>query len=239
MVDGHCATDAETVYVQNTSNCTNTTAGGSSTTPFCLAQAGISSAKTNNKPLVVMIGTLAAGFNVSTTVVLTVVGKSAVITPGAGSDAITITAGEIYLRNLTVQGSTTLATGMGINATAGTTLHIDSCAVINNPGGGILLNGAAFSINNTTVTGNGPGTSPVGASYGGIRVEALPASGSATLDLVTIQNNKQVGLSCSGAITGIGVLANGNVGGVDIGSTCAITACTPASTTCGVQSQPQ
>jgi hypothetical protein len=120
---------------------------------------------------------------------------------------------------------------------------MDTCAVIDNPGGGILLNGAAFDIKNTTVTGNGPGTSPVsGAAYGGIRIDTLPASGPTALNLLTIQNNKQVGLSCPGSGAGAGpitaVLASGNAGG-DIGPTCGFTSCgSDGGATCGAQSVP-
>jgi len=249
MADGHCATDAETVYVGPVGSTCSDANAGTAQAPVCSSQAGVGLATQtgSSKSVVLVRGTLAAGSTLITaSSPLTIVGKSsAVLTPTTvGSVGITVTSGEIYLRNLTVQGTASPATGMGINAISGTTLHMDTCAVINNPGGGILFNGAAFDIKNTTITGNGPGTAPAGASYGGIRVEALPAGGPTTLDLVTIQNNKQVGLSCSGAITGIGVLASGNnnnsTSATDqIGSTCAITACTPASTTCGVQSQPQ
>jgi hypothetical protein len=160
-------------------------------------------------------------------------------TAALGGDCITITGGEIYLRNLTIQGSSSPATGMGINATSGTTLHMDTCAVINNPGGGILLNGAAFDIKNTTVTGNGVGTTG-STTWGGIFVQSLPASGSAILTLASIKNNTSggTGLACVGAIQGTGVLASGNTP-VDITPSCNITACTLASTTCGAQSQPQ
>jgi hypothetical protein len=116
---------------------------------------------------------------------------------------------------------------------------MDTCAVLNNPGGGILLNGAAFEIKNVSINGNGPGQTTGGNPWGGIRVDALPASGSTTLNLVTINSNNQIGLSCAGGITGTGVLATGSVGGIDVSNVCSVTACSSASTTCGVQSQPQ
>jgi hypothetical protein len=160
------------------------------------------------------------------------VGKNSIITPAALSDGIGITAGEIYLRNLTVQGSTSLQTVIGINAGTGggsaVILHMDSCAVINNPGGGILLNGTAFDIKNTTVTGNGAGLTS-GYTWGGILVQNLPPVGSVTsLNLVTIKANNALGLDCTGTIQiqGTGVLATGNTT-ADI-SGCGFTSCTPA-----------
>ncbi len=251
MTDGHCAADLETVYVGTSGNttCSDTTGTGGVSAPVCSAQNGVTIAKTGSKSVVLVRGALTpppAGFTttIAISAPLTIVGRAgAVLTAAAGADAITITSGDITLRNLTIQGNATPATGIGITAqpTPGSTvtLHMDTCAVTNNPGGGILLNGAAFDIQNTTVTDNGPGTSGVGASYGGIRIESLPATGPTNLSLVTIQNNKQVGLSCSALIAGAGVLASGNVGGIDINTTCNVTACTPASTTCGAQSTPQ
>jgi hypothetical protein len=242
--DGHCATDAETVYVQNVTGCSaGGTGGGTAATPYCLAQPGIASAKSNGKSLVVITGALVAG---STTIAasspLTIVGKSsAIINPASGGDGIDITSGEIYLRNLTVQGSSSLATGIGINATPGTgstvTLHMDTCAVTGNPGGGILLNGAAFDIKNATISGNGPNGS---FSWGGIFVQSLPTSGPTTLNLVSITANPASGLSCAGAIQGTGVLATGNTS-VQIATGCSITtgACTVSSSTCGAQATPK
>jgi hypothetical protein len=233
-IDGHCASDAETVYVQNSTDCSNTAAGGTAAAPFCAAQAGIGAAKSSGKPLVVITGTLAAlSTTLSLTAPLTIVGKSsATLTPTTGGDGIDITSGTVYLRNLTVQGAA--SDGIGINATPGVTLHMTGCAVTDNPGGGILLNGAAFDIANTTVTGNGPGNFGGLTTWGGILVNAPPSAGPATLDLVTIQDNNAAGVSCSGAITGSGVLATGNLS-TQVTPSCSFTACTSASTTCGAQ----
>jgi hypothetical protein len=241
MTDGHCATDTETVYVGTigTAICSDTASNaGSAQTPYCTDQIGISSAKSKAKPLVVMTGSLTGSFTVSPTVPLTVVGKAAVITPTAFTDGVTVTSGEIYLRNLTVQGSASTSTGIGISAGVGVTLHMDTCLVKNNPSGGILLNGASFDIKNTTITGNGPNNA--GASWGGVYVQSLPAGGSTNLDLVTVQGNVGGGLSCTGGIQGIGVLSTGNTSTTtQISTLCAVTACTTTSTTCGAQSLPQ
>jgi hypothetical protein len=250
-IDGHCAADAETVYVQNVAGtCVDSgTGAGSAATPFCTARYAVTTAiSTSGKDLVVMKGTL-ADFGIATpSKTLTVVGQTATITPGgAGADGIDITSGTVYLRNLTVQGVTTAGsqTGVGINAqpTPGSTvtLFMSGCKVTSNPGGGILLNGAAFDIENTTVTGNGPGTFNGLTSWGGVLINNPPASGPMTLNLVTVQNNNGGGVSCSGAITGTGVWATGNTNTVNqIGATCGFTSCSTsdASATCGAQSTP-
>lgn len=240
-IDGHCATDAETIYVQNVTGCSNSATSGTSAVPFCDATIGVNAAvSTNGKILAVLAGALSS-FSVSAPAKpLTIVGKAAMVTPAAFSDGITITAGEVYLRGITVQGSTIAQTKAGINAGTGVTLHMDTCSIINNPGGGILLNGAAFDIENTTVTGNGPGTFS-GLPWGGVLMQNIPASGPTTLNLVTVQNNNGGGVACSGAITGTGVLATGNTNTVSqIGASCGFTSCSAsaASATCGAQSTP-
>jgi hypothetical protein len=239
-IDGHCAVDSETVYVGTigTATCSDTVTGaGSAATPFCSLQKGVNNAKANSKGVVAVTGTLAQGSaTLSPASPLTIVGKStATITPDTASDGITITSGTVYLRSITVQGVTTTGsqTGIGINATSGATLYMSGCKVTNNPGGGVLLNGSAFDIENTTVTGNGPGQLGV-ATWGGILVNSLPASGPTTLNLVTIQNNNPVGISCSGTTSGTGVLATSNLS-TQITSSCGFTSCISASTTCGAQ----
>jgi hypothetical protein len=241
MVDGHCATDSEAIYVgtSGTSTCSDTTGTGSSSAPECSLQAGVTLAKTGSKSVVIVRGTLAApSIGVATTIAvsgsLTIIGKnSAVIVAASGADGIDITSGTVYLRNLTVQGAT--STGMGIKASPDTgstvALYVNGCKIANNPGGGILLNGAAFDIENSTITGNGPGTLGV-ATWGGVLINALPASGPTTLNLVTAQNNNPVGISCSGSVTGTGVLATSNLS-TQITPSCGFSSCASASATCG------
>jgi hypothetical protein len=109
---------------------------------------------------------------------------------------------------------------------------LDSVTVDSCQKGGIFLGGAAFDIRNTTVTNNGPGQAGATA-WGGIIVNALPSTGPAQLALVTIASNKQVGIACNQAITGTGVLATANVGGIEVGTTCNIMPCMTPSSTCG------
>jgi hypothetical protein len=244
--DGHCATDAETIYVGTLGSATcNESNAGTAQSPVCSLQNGVGLARSGStKPVVAIRGTLAAGStNIAVTAPLTIVGKnSAVLTPAAtGADVIDITSGEIYLRNLSIQGTASPKTGMGINAspTSGNavTLHMRDCRVTSNPGGGVFLNGAAFDIENSMITGNGAGQTTGGLVWGGIRVDSLPSSGPTILGLVTVQNNNAVGISCSGTITGTGVLASGNTS-ADIANSCGFTSCTPAldgGTGCGAQ----
>jgi hypothetical protein len=190
---------------------------------------------TSGKDLVVLTGAL-ADFSIAVpSKVLTVAGKSAVLTPAAFANGIDITSGTVYLRNITIQGAT--STGIGINAAppggSTVTLYLSGCKVTNNAGGGILLNGAAFDIENTTVTGNGPGNFGGLTTWGGVLVNTPPTGGPAILNLVTVQSNNPVGISCSGTITGTGVLATGNLS-TQITPSCGFTSCA-AGTGCGAQ----
>lgn len=99
-------------------------------------------------------------------------------------------------------------------------------------GGGILLGGAAFDIENTTVTNNGPGQQ---GTSGGIIISALPSAGPAKLHLLTVENNKQIGVTCASAVQAAdGVFATMNIGG-DIAQSCGFSPCSSMGATCGAQ----
>jgi hypothetical protein len=240
--DGHCATDAETLYVGSTGDvhCSDSGTPGSSTTPYCSLQLAVTAARTRGVPLIVANGSLTGGFlGVTLGAPLTVVGKGAVITPSPGADGISIVGGDLTLRGITVRGSAANATGIGINAapTSGNAvvLRMEGCTVTDNPGGGILLNGAGFVIENTTISRNGPNPTV----WGGISVQNPPAAGPTTFSQVTISDNKQVGLVCGSSLAathaGAGVLAKGNAGGIEISSVCGIVACAEGSEGCGAR----
>ena len=239
--DGHCATDAESVYVgKNGAGACSDSGVGSAQMPYCKAQTAIGVTKLAGTPVLVVMGQVQGGFAFGALAApLTVVGRSAVITPPDYADGVSITSGEIYLRGLTVAGNPSGVTGIGVNAqaTTGTTvvLHMDGCTVKDNPGGGILFAGASFDIRDSEITGNGPGQTAGGTIWGGLRVESLPAAGQARLNLVTIQNNLGSGLTCSVAIQGQGVLAAGNTS-FDIAPSCGnVVSCATPSPTCGAQ----
>jgi hypothetical protein len=60
------------------------------------------------------------------------------------------------------------------------------------------------------------------------------SAGPSRLTMVTINNNKSIGITCTGPITGVDVLATGNAGG-DISPACNFTSCAAAGSTCGAQ----
>jgi hypothetical protein len=233
QIDGHCATDAETVYVQNVAGCTATYVndqGGTSTAPYC-SMDPIGLAANDTHSLVVVRGTVAAG---SWTYArgtghpeTSIVGQQTAAIASSTSPGFNMSSGLVYIRAVKFSPSAS----QGISATGGT-LQLDTVVVDSCQGGGILLNGAAFDISNTTVTNNGPGQQGT-TFWGGIFVNAPPATGPAQLNLVTIQGNNQIGLDCSTGIQGSGVFATGNTGGVDVSPSCNITTCASPGAGCG------
>jgi hypothetical protein len=232
-VDGHCATQGETIYVQKiVGTCMDSgpsdPLAGTASQPLC-SMPLVSGLLASNRNLVVVRGTVTAGswtFASQGSPNLSIVGQQSAFIAAADAPALNVQSGSVYVRGVKVSASAAIC----VNATGGSlaldTVTVDSCL-----DGGIFVNGAAFDIRNTTITQNGPSSD---LSWGGMRVASLPAAGAKNLHLVTIQNNKAPGLSCaSGApIQGDGVLASGNMTG-DVTPSCGITACTPMSSTCG------
>jgi hypothetical protein len=243
--DGHCATDAESVYVGKsaTGTCSDSGASaGSAQVPYCTAQTAVGVAKATGRPVVVVMGQVQGGFATGAlSRPLTIVGKNAVIKPNDYADGIGITSGEIYLRKVTVAANSSGVTNIGVNVQAATgatvALHMDGCTIQDNPGGGLFLAGASFDIQDSVVTGNGPGQTTGGTIWGGIRVESLPTGAQASLSRVTIRNNRAPGLTCTGAIQGHGVLASSNTT-LDIAASCGVDSCATPSSACGAQPQP-
>jgi hypothetical protein len=231
---GRCASDAETIYVQKVASCPGSaaTADGTATKPYCSMDPAVASLNAaTTKDLIVVSGTVGsatAGIAVGTRKVSIVGQLNAVI---AGADTgIHVSTGDAYVRSVKLGPSPSV----GFQADSGTVLRLDKVLVTGNSGGGILLNGAAFEIQNTTIASNGPGTSGA-TTWGGILVTNPPAAGPAKLNLVTIQNNMGGGIACSASLTmATGVLSSGNES-PNINATCMFTSCGTASASCGAQ----
>jgi hypothetical protein len=230
--DGHCATDYETIYVKNAAGCT-AGGGGTVATPYCLSQDGINAVGLG-RALVVMRGPDAlTEWAVATapTAAITVVGQSsATVNPGARV-GVRVSAGQVYVRDLKISSGS----NVGVIAEAGAELVLNHCTVTANKGG-ILIDGAAFDIENTTITNNGPSAD---LSWGGIRLQSVLATGSARLNLLTITGNNPSGVSCSMSLSAVpsatGVLATANTSG-DVSPTCGFMSCgTTVTATCGAQ----
>lgn len=279
-VDGHCATIAETIYVQNAAGCSDSSpATGTSANPFCSMQP-VPGFLTTTRDLVLVRGAVSGGTwmlsgqSTNVSVIGQAVGLQMPHVAGALSPAFGVAAGSAYLRGiefssggpaaikmiggtvvldgvtldksddgidlmggaLTVENSTISAnSAIGINATSGT-LSLSAVTVSNCAGGGILLNGVAFDLENTTVTSNGPGTFNGLTSWAGILVNNPPSAGATKINLSTVQANNGGGISCSTGIQGTAVLVDGNTNTPSqIGTSCGFSSCGTASSACGAQ----
>jgi hypothetical protein len=231
-LDGHCATDAETIYVQNTSGCMAAyvnDSGGTASAPYC-SMDPVGLAANDTHTLVVIRGAVSGG---SWTYQrgaghpeTSFIGQQSAVVASATSPGFSMSSGSAYIRGVKFSPSATVC----ISATGGT-LDLDTVVVDSCQGGGVYLDGAAFTIMNSTVTNNGPGQNGA-ITWGGILVNALPVTGPTVLSLDTIQANKGPGLECAGQITGSGVFALGN-STADIGGTCGVTSCAAMGAGCG------
>jgi hypothetical protein len=186
-----------------------------------------------------------------------IIGKNSASMPATAATAIRVLSDTVLIRDLTVTGGSrdeqghrrqrattaltlpnvqvSLGTGLGSQADTGAQLTMDHCTVSGNNKGGILADGANFDLKNVTVTANGPGDD-MGTTRGGLRIKIVAGSVPKTLQCVTVQNNNNTEISCIAAISGTGVLASGNGGGVDVTtSTCGFSSCGAPSATCGAQ----
>jgi hypothetical protein len=218
--DGRCATDAETVYVQNNTACLTAGAStaGTAATPFCLPQDGVN-ATTGTKKLVVMRGPSTAMLGnwsspaTPATGQLTVVGQNGATIGASGNIQIHVISGDFYIRGMTVTGGY-VASVPAIQADSPATIRLDRCIVKNNLGGGLVVSaGAAFDISNSVFDGNGPGS--VGASsFGGAYLGGAPAAGPARFWYNTVVNNGAGGVVCASSsqpLTGL-LFYNNTVG---------------------------
>ncbi len=199
--NGRCATDAETIYVQNP-GCTGT-GNGSQSTPFCNTQDAFA-AVTSSKRIIVLSGS--GLFPVTSTVTsggsgpVSLIGRSGAATNAGAFVGIRVTSGEIYLRGLTIAGGG----NTGVVVESGATLRMDRCYVTNNGdpsgsgGGGMMVkDGAGFDISNSVFAKNQAGS--VGAAvFAGVY---LGSSSDTTLPhrfwFNTIADNLQLGIACT------------------------------------------
>lgn len=244
--DGRCASDAETLYVGNVGGCSSSDTGGTASQPLCTLQAALTRLTTNANKRLIVLRSSADGVSVTNATQVSIVGQnSASIATGAVNPGISVSGtGNLYVRSLNVVGSS--VSTMGISAGPGTTLRLERAKVLNNGGGGILLNGAAFDFEDVLVSGNGTGIDG-STTWSGIYLKALPNAGATTqLNFVSVANNGSPGLNCVYAVPTVPgsndtvyASGNGGTGGINIIPVCNIRTCAPAlAGTCGSSLSP-
>jgi hypothetical protein len=198
--NGRCATEAETIYVQNP-GCSGSVTGAQGS-PFCNTQDALA-AVTSSKRIIVLSGS--GLFPVTSTVTsgtgpVSLIGRAGATTNAGAFIGIRVTSGEIYVRGLTIDGGG----NTGVVVEPGATLRMDRCYVTNNGdsggsgGGGLLVkDGAGFDIANSVFAKNQAGSMGA-AAFGGVYL------GSATDSTLphrfwfnTIADNLQLGIACT------------------------------------------
>jgi hypothetical protein len=230
--DGRCASEAETIYVQQAAGCVMTadTTAGTAANPFCGLDKGAVALSPTRRLFVVrgtVPGTAWTLQGTATDPQISIVGQQSAVLAGGAFPGLRMMSANVFVRDLVIRRSEQI----GISATSGSTLRLERVAVENNGGGGILLDGTAFEIVDTKVTGNGPGTSGA-ITWGGLLIQMPPAAGPVRLNRVTVTGNNGPGLSCTAGIEGAAVSATGNAA-ANVGPTCGITSCGAPSATCG------
>lgn len=210
---GRCATEAETIYVKNSSSCTGGL--GTATSPYCDTQAAVN-AVTSTKRVILVKGpatdVLAPISSTPAGALISIIGQDNPTTSAGAAFGIHVTAGDVYIRGLTVANGTSK---VGIQVDSGATLRLDRCFVVNNAGGGLLVqSGASFDIRNTVFHKNGGGqVGPV--DFGGVYLAgSAPNSGPSRFWFNTITENQQAGVVCADSSQPLfGVLIWQNVNG--------------------------
>ena len=178
------------------------------------------------RDLVIVSGTVTAptwSYNDNVTGgLLSIVGQATAQIASSTSPGFSLQGGSVYIRAVRFSPSASI----GIKSTGGS-LTLDGVTVDSCMGGGIFLSGTTFDIENTTVMNNGPGAQ---GTSGGMNVTTIGAG--SKLNLVTIQNNNQIGITCDGPIAATGVYVMSNTGG-DIAKSCGFSSCSSLATGCG------
>ena len=213
--DGRCASDAETIYVQNISaSCANGSSAGTSAVPFCNSQDAIG-AVTSSKRVIVMTGSNL--FPITSTSVsgsgpISIIGRSVATTNAGAAVGIHVTVGDVYVRGVTIAGGG----NTGIVVEAGATLTLNRCIVKGNAGGGLIVNsGAEFEVVNSVFDANGPASDGQGRSFGGVLLLATPSAGKKTrFWFNTVLNSLDKGVVCATSTQALeGLLMLSNFGG--------------------------
>lgn len=223
--DSHCAKPEEVLYVKPAAGCDDN-GGGTLGVPFCDPQAAIMATTAAKNVVVMRKGTAAlAKWTFGGTTPISVIGQGGATVTGAGV-GVTVAGGEVYIRGLGISGMT----GVGVSVAAGATVKMDQCIVTMNQGGGLVVNGGGFEINNSVFAENAAATTPV--AFGGVYLKT-GVGARAQFRNNTIFANAGPGLVCDGTYPVRGLLvannATGQVTGCDFSDTSSVVATSPIS----------
>jgi hypothetical protein len=227
--DGTCATDAESIYVQNSSSgCAS--GSGASAAPYCDPQSAIA-AVTSTKRVIVLSGTVplaawSASLGSGSQPVYLLGRGNPSVSPGPADVGIHVVSGKVYVRGITVQGVGETSVNPGIVVDAGATLGLNRCYVTQNKGGLVVNDGAGFDIANSVFALNTNGS--LGASvFGGVFLGSAGTGLPNRFWFNTIADNDPYAIACSNLSQTIdGTWLSRNTGGEVVNCTIARTTLT-------------
>jgi hypothetical protein len=163
------------------------TADGTLKAPFCDLDKAAQLLASNRNIIVARGPDISGGTLNFTDAPVIVAGQSGAKLTGGGATAaiVTVKAGDVTLRDLTISGATA---GIGVYATGGT-LRMTRCQVEGNDTG-IKTASAAFDITNTIVAGNT-------GSAGGVTLGTFAGTGPKTFAFNTVTANSGIGVFCA------------------------------------------
>lgn len=224
-LNGRCAGADEVVYTRDDEggSCVGPSAGAGAGTlakPYCNITDAVAAAVAQDKPAVVFrgpVGQVRMTFNQPGKTLLVVGQQGAALEPGASGPGIEVTSGTLYARSMKVEGSSKPGVvAKGANAV----VHLQAMYITDNAGG-ILIDGAGFTIDNTIIAGNKVGTSGE-TTFGGLLLRPAP-NAPKRLRHVTVVNNSNTGIACSAPLDAVGVLVTGH--DPNVSPTCQLTPC--------------
>lgn len=192
--DGRCATDAEVIHVTNGPGC-SASGGGTAAAPFCQTDAAIGAVTATRRVILLKGPEALTPFTASPVgAPISIIGQlGATIAPGAFV-GVRVTAGEVYIRGVTVSGSTQT----GIIVENGAVLRLERATLTGNRGGLLVLN-AGYDVSNTIIASNKGALVPnTATSYGGAYLRSAPGK-PAVFRNNTIVDNEVIGLVCADA----------------------------------------
>jgi hypothetical protein len=211
--DGRCASEAETIYVKNSSSCSG--GAGTKASPYCDTQAAVN-AVTSNQRVIVAKGPAADVLSpISSTpsgAQISIIGQNTATFTGSGVIGIHVSAGDVYIRNVTVANGSKV----GVQVEAGAMLGLDRCIIKVNLGGGLIVQpGASFDIANSVFDNNGPGLFGTTVRFGGVYLGgSAPVSKPHRFWFSTVISNQETGVICADTSQELtGMLLYNNVGG--------------------------
>jgi hypothetical protein len=227
-LDGSCPAEDAVIHLQNSAACSTSSGDGTLATPYCSSDEATAHLSATKSIIVIKgngpaypVGPLTIPSLGNTRLLVAGQSSARISNLGVGSHVlVSITAGDVTLRDLTISGGN----DAGISVSGGATLHVDRCYVLGNAKNGILTDNSAFDIVNTVVASNG------GTAYSGVILGSYAGTGPKTFAFNTVVSNGLVGVACGGAYALGGILANSN-GGLNFSSTCVTDSTTSTSTT--------